>query len=66
MGRVTELERAVRDLSLEDLRRFREWFVEFDTELWERQLERDIDAGRLDRLSQEARTEHREGRTRPL
>ncbi len=66
MTRVAELERAVRDLSPEDLRRFREWFVEFDAELWERQLERDIDAGRLDSLSEEARTEHREGRTRPL
>ena len=66
MSRVDELERAVRKMPPEDLRQFREWFLEFDAELWERQLKRDIAAGRLDRFVEEARTEHREGRTRPL
>ena len=66
MGRVDELEQVVRELSPEDLRQFREWFVDFDAELWDRQLERDVTAGQLDRLVEEARTEHREGRTRPL
>jgi hypothetical protein len=66
MSKADELERAVRDLPPEDLRQFRDWFREFDSELWERQLGRDIAAGRLDGLVDEARTEHREGRTRPL
>lgn len=66
MSGVDELERVVRELSTEDLAQFREWFVEFDGELWERSLEGDIAAGRLDPLVEEARTEHREGRTRPL
>ncbi len=66
MSSVDELERAVRELSAEDLAQFREWFVEFDAELWDRALERDIAAGRLDPLVQEARTELREGRTRAL
>jgi hypothetical protein len=66
MSKVDELEQAVRELSPEDLSKFREWFVEFDSELWERQLERDVAAGRLDGLVEEARNEHREGRTRPL
>ena len=66
MSRVDELEQAVRELSSQDLRQFREWFVEFDAELWDRQLERDVAAGRLDRLVNEARAEHREGRSRPL
>ena len=63
---VEELERAVSELPPEDLRRFREWFAEFEADFWDRQIERDLRAGRLDALVEEARTEHRSGRTRPL
>lgn len=66
MSSVEEIERAVRELPPEDLRRFREWFAEFDAELWDRQIERDFSAGRFDSLVEEAHTEHRRGRTRPL
>lgn len=66
MSNVEEIERAVSELGSEDLRRFREWFAEFDAELWDRQIERDVRAGRLDALVEEARAEHRSGRTRPL
>lgn len=66
MTRVDELEQAVRKLDPEDLRRFREWFIEFDAELWDRQLERDVAADKLDALVAEARAEHSKGRTRPL
>lgn len=66
MSRVEEVERAVRDLSPQDLRQFREWFQRFEDELWDRQIERDVAAGRLDALGEEALAELREGRTRPL
>lgn len=66
MSSVEEIERAVSGLPPEDLRRFREWFAEFDAELWDRQIGGDLQAGRLDALVEEARTEHRSGRTRPL
>jgi hypothetical protein len=66
MSRVEEVERAVRDLSPQDLREFREWFQRFEDELWDRQIERDVAAGRLDALGEEALAELREGRTRPL
>jgi len=66
MSSVEEIERAVSELPPEDLRRFREWFAEFDAELWDRQIEHDLKAGRLDALVEEARTEHRTDRTRPL
>lgn len=66
MSRVEDVERAVRDLSPRDLREFREWFQRFEDEVWDRQIERDAAAGRLDALAEEALTELREGRTRPL
>jgi hypothetical protein len=66
MSSVEEIERAVSELTPDDLRRFREWFADFDAELWDRQMERDVAAGRLDVLIEEAREEYRSGRTRPL
>ena len=54
MSNVEEIEQAVRQLSSEDLAAFRNWFVEYDAECWDRQLDQDIAAGRLDRLADEA------------
>jgi len=53
-------------LSSEDLSRFREWFYDFDAQVWDRQFEEDVAAGRLDWLAAEAVEENRAGRTPPL
>jgi hypothetical protein len=66
MGSVPEIEAAVRNLSADDLSSFRRWFQEFDAEAWDRQLERDVQANRLDSLAEEAIKELREGRTTDL
>ncbi len=61
MSTVQEIERAVRQLSPEDLAAFRAWFAEFDAGLWDRQFEEDVAAGRLDTLADEALQDLREG-----
>ena len=66
MTRVEEIERAVSELPPEQLTAFRRWFLEFDAEAWDRQLEEDVAAGRLDKLGEEAIADLREGHTRPL
>jgi hypothetical protein len=66
MTELERLEKSVASLSAEDLARFREWFVEFDAQLWERQIERAASAGRLDDLIAEAMEEYRSGRTREI
>jgi hypothetical protein len=66
MSTIDEIERAVTDLSPEDLSRFREWFLEFDAEAWDRQFEEDAAAGRLDALADEALSDLTAGRTKPL
>lgn len=66
MSSVEEIERAVSELPPEELRRFREWFAAFEEDLWDQQIQRDLSSGRLDALVEEARTEYRSGRTRPL
>ena len=66
MSTVTETEWAVQQLGPEDLAKFREWFAEFDAARWDQQLERDVAAGRLDRLTQEALDDLRSGRVTDL
>lgn len=66
MTRIEEIERAVEDLAPKDLREFRRWFLEYDARVWDEELERDVEGGRLDSLAGEALEDLREGRTRPL
>ncbi|MGD0461256.1 MAG: hypothetical protein ABSB74_02090 [Tepidisphaeraceae bacterium] len=66
MGTLPEIQAAVRNLSPSDLSSFRKWFHEFDAEAWDRQLERDVRANRLDALAEEAIKDLREGRTTKL
>ncbi|HXG10276.1 MAG TPA: hypothetical protein VNK04_10835 [Gemmataceae bacterium] len=66
MNTVEEIERAVRQLSPEELAVFRAWFAEFDAEVWDRQFEQDVAAGRLDRFAEEALRDLREGRCTDL
>ncbi len=46
--------------------RFRRWFFEFDAEQWDEQIERDVHAGRLDQLAEQALKHLQEGRCKPL
>ena len=66
MTKVEHLEREVRELSTEELTKFREWFVAFDAVEWDAQLERDALTGKLNRLADDAIAEHRAGRSRTL
>ena len=61
MSKIRELERAVRELTPEDLLAFRDWFTDFDARLWDQQIETDVAQGRLDSMSDEALTDLREG-----
>jgi hypothetical protein len=63
---LEELENAVAGLSNEQLARFRAWFSNFDSAAWDRQLEEDVAAGRLDAIADEAIQEHKSGKTSEL
>lgn len=66
MTTIQEIESAVSQLSREELSAFRAWFEEFDADAWDRQLEEDVAAGRLDFLAEEALRDSREGRCTDL
>lgn len=63
---VEELERAVADLPPDKLAKFRAWYEAFDADLWDRQFEADVKAGKWDKLGDEAIAEHKKGLTREL
>lgn len=63
---VTELERAVAQLSEEELARFRTWFEEFDAQMWDKQIEEDAKSGRFDQLLAEVDEEYNAGLSKPL
>ena len=66
MGKIENLEEQVRALSSEELARFREWFAQFDAEAWDRQLEADVKAGKLDKLAERALRAHAAGQSTEL
>ena len=66
MSTVEDLEKAVSKLTPDELARFRAWFETFDADRFDRRIERDAKAGKLDQLADEALAEFREGRAREL
>ncbi len=66
MSTVKEIESAVSKLSRDELQSFRSWFQEFDAEAWDKQFEKDVHAGRLDALADEALADLRAGRCKDL
>ncbi|MGP0058232.1 MAG: hypothetical protein ACLPID_02940 [Beijerinckiaceae bacterium] len=66
MTNIKEIEKAIAKLPREELAEFRAWFEEFDARLFDAAIERDIEAGKLDRFAEEALTEHKKSRTREL
>jgi hypothetical protein len=66
MGNVKSIEQAVQALPPDELAEFRRWFAEFDAAAWDRQIDNDAAAGKLDRLAVEARADYDAGVPRSL
>ncbi|HEX9725649.1 MAG TPA: hypothetical protein VGC53_15315 [Vicinamibacteria bacterium] len=66
MSKVERIENEIQGLSAEELAELRDWFLAFDWAAWDRQLEQDIQAGKLDALAEEALQEHAAGKTKAI
>jgi hypothetical protein len=66
MRKIEQIEGAVKALSAEELSAFRAWFSEFDADAWDRELEADVKAGKLDALAKRTLLEHSSGRSTEL
>jgi len=66
MSKVVELERQIEQLSPAELSEFRRWYAEFDAQVWDRQFEADVMAGKLDTLAEKALRGHAAGESTKL
>lgn len=63
---VKEIEFAITQLSVDDLADLMAWLEEYYAQVWDRQIEADLEAGRLDALLAEVDEEYEAGLAQPL
>ena len=66
MSKIERIERDVQGLAPNELAAFRKWFQEFDAAAWDRQIEDDVRAGKLDGLADAALKESGAGKCTDL
>jgi hypothetical protein len=66
MTKLEKIEQEIASLGKDDLHKLAEWFAEYRTDLWDKQIEEDAKAGRLDKFVENAKKEIAEGKVRPL
>ncbi|RWL86229.1 MAG: hypothetical protein EOR67_00140 [Mesorhizobium sp.] len=66
MTKLEQIEKSVAELSPEELMALAAWFEALQADLWDKQIEADAKAGRLDKLLAEARAEIAAGKLRDL
>ena len=66
MSKIEEIEAAIEGLPPDDFIRLREWVQRRFDDQWDLQFEADVAAGRLNRLANQAISEHRSGRSTPF
>ena len=63
---TTEIKTAVMNLNKTELNELLGWLEEYQESLWDKQIEEDIQSGKLDSLIKKARKEFKEGKCRQL
>jgi hypothetical protein len=66
MTTVEDIEKAIAKLAPRELDRLRAWFDQFQAERFDGRITRDAQAGKLDRLAEQATVDYRKGRAREL
>lgn len=66
MTRVEQLEQEIASLPVDEYRQLCNWIIDRDWAEWDKQIEKDVAAGKLDFLINEAEEERRQGKTTPM
>jgi hypothetical protein len=66
MTKLERLEREIESLPPQDVHALGKWLDDLREQLWDKQIERDAHAGKLDKLIAEARADIAAGRVKPL
>jgi hypothetical protein len=64
--RAKEIENAITQLSPEELAELSAWFADHQAKVWDEQIERDLDEGRLDALLKKVDEGYEAGEAPPL
>jgi hypothetical protein len=63
---LQEIEAAVSQLPADEVTAFARWFEEYLADAWDRRIEADVQAGRLDAAARRADADFEAGRCTPL
>ena len=66
MSKIEAIEEQIEKLSRDELAAFRRWYASFDADIWDRQFEDDVKAGKLDAFAEKALRAHTSGQSKPL
>jgi hypothetical protein len=66
MSKLEKIEQDIASLTPGEVAKLARWFAEFQADVWDKQIEADAEAGRLDRQAEQALGAYRAGKTRPL
>ena len=66
MSTVAEIESAIKKLEPQEIREVGHLVDELREDLWDRQIDADAKAGKLDKLMEEAKQDYLAGRCKPL
>ena len=63
---IAEIESAITQLPANDFAELMVWLQNYHEQMWDRQIEDDLETGHLDKLLAEVDSEHKAGLARPL
>lgn len=63
---IPEIKTAVMQLSPNELAEFVQWFDDYQASVWDKQIEADLKAGKLDHLINQAEQAFKEGQCRQI
>jgi hypothetical protein len=63
---IKQIERAIAELPAKDLAELMSWLEDYHAQVWDKRIEEDLEAGRLDALLAEVDEEYEAGLTQPL
>lgn len=63
---IKEIEAAITELPAQEVAELMSWLAERHAQLWDQQIEEDLEAGRLDNLLAEVEKEYEAGLAKPV
>jgi hypothetical protein len=64
--RIQELETAIKKLSVKELAILTTWLIDYHEQIWDRQIEEELDSGKIDQLLDEIDREYEAGLAKSL